>query len=239
MWDGISYLRKHESSSNPNSASTKSKSSCKSLVVEDTTCSNDLHWLASHGRLVALAETDNLWDQDGCWDISSVASSFTTLGADHVDAELEALLDVLGVADHVHVEDPGFVELVDDLLGWDTNGGDEETGAGVDDDVNEFAELALGVVVAVGGSVLVHVWYYCLCIHLVLLGLSCAATDLWEEQVDTEWSVLVLEEALELCNLLAEHVWGVADTTNDTDTASIGHGSSELRTSIGLVASNC
>jgi hypothetical protein len=38
------------------------------------------------------------------------------------------------VADHVHVEDAGAVETVDDVLGRDADGGDEELGAGVDDD---------------------------------------------------------------------------------------------------------
>ena len=117
-------------------------------MVEDATGSDDLHWLAGHGRLVALTETHDFWDEDGCWDVTGVASSFATLSADHVDAELETLLDVLGVADHVHVEDAGLVQLIDNLLGWDADGGDEETGAGLDDNVGEFAELALGVVVA-------------------------------------------------------------------------------------------
>lgn len=56
---------------------------------------------------------------------------------------------MLGVTDHVHVKDTGLVELLDDLLGRDTDGGDEELGAGLDDDVGELAELALGVVVTV------------------------------------------------------------------------------------------
>lgn len=68
------------------------------------------------------------------------------------------------------------------------------------------------------------------CLGLSLLGLSCTTTDLWEEKIDAKWGVLVLEEALELCNLLSEHVWGVSDTTNDTDTAGVGDGGGELRT---------
>jgi hypothetical protein len=52
------------------------------------------------------------------------------------------------VADHVHVEDAGLVELVDDGLGGHTDGADEQRGAGLDDDVGELTELALGVVIA-------------------------------------------------------------------------------------------
>jgi hypothetical protein len=40
------------------------------------------------------------------------------------------------------------VQLVDDSPGRDADGGDEELGAGLDDDVDELAQLALGVVVA-------------------------------------------------------------------------------------------
>jgi hypothetical protein len=77
-----------------------------------------------------------------------VSTSFTALSADDIDVEVEAFLDVLGVADHVHVQDAIGVELVDDSFGRDTDGGYEEAGAAVDDDVDEFVELAFGVVVA-------------------------------------------------------------------------------------------
>lgn len=41
------------------------------------------------------------------------------------------------------------MEAVDDVLGWDTDGGDEESGLGVDYYADELVELALCVVVAV------------------------------------------------------------------------------------------
>jgi hypothetical protein len=101
---------------------------------------------------VALDEACDFGDENGGGDITSVPSTLATLGADKVDAELEALLDVLGVADHVHVEDASAVETLDDVLWWDTDSGDEETGARVDDDVDQLVELTLGVVVAVCGN---------------------------------------------------------------------------------------
>lgn len=61
-----------------------------------------------------------------------------------------------------------------------------------------------------------------------LLGLTGAATDLGEKQVDTERSVLVVEVRLELLNLLLEHLGGVADTANDTQTAGVGDGGGKL-----------
>lgn len=64
-----------------------------------------------------------------------------------------------------------------------------------------------------------------------LLGLAGAATDLGEEQVDTERSVLIVEVALELVNLIAKHLGGVADTTDDTETTGVGDGGSQLGSS--------
>jgi hypothetical protein len=53
------------------------------------------------------------------------------------------------VSDHVHVDDAGGVELVDDGLGGHADCGDEELGAGLDDDVDELVQLALCVVIAI------------------------------------------------------------------------------------------
>lgn len=65
----------------------------------------------------------------------------------------------------------------------------------------------------------------------VSLGLSCAATNLWEQEINAERGILVVQEALELCNLLSQHVWSVADTTNNTNTARVGDCGGELGTS--------
>ncbi len=62
-----------------------------------------------------------------------MAAAFAALGADHVGADVEAFFDVFGVAYHVHIEDAGFVEAVDDCFWGDADGGDEERGAGVYD----------------------------------------------------------------------------------------------------------
>lgn len=63
-----------------------------------------------------------------------MSASLAALGADHVDAHIETFRHVLGVSDHVHVEDTGFVDALDDVEGGHADGGDEEFGAGVDDD---------------------------------------------------------------------------------------------------------
>lgn len=145
------YFCKNESCSDPHSASAKSKSSCERLSVEDTTCCNHLNGLAGHRALVPFAELSNCRDQDSSWDISRVASTFSSLGANHIHAQIKALLHVLRMSDHVHVEHASLVELLHDVLWWDTDGRDEETGAGLDCNVNQLVELALGVVVAMEG----------------------------------------------------------------------------------------
>ena len=64
-----------------------------------------------------------------------------------------------------------------------------------------------------------------------VLGLAGVATNLGKEEIDTEGSVLVGKMLLELGNLLTEHVGGIANTTDDTETAGVGDGGSKLRTS--------
>lgn len=63
-----------------------------------------------------------------------MATSFASLGTDHVGAYIKAFLDVFWVSDHVHVEDTGFVKAFDNVFRWNPDGGDEKFGARVDDD---------------------------------------------------------------------------------------------------------
>lgn len=62
-----------------------------------------------------------------------------------------------------------------------------------------------------------------------LLGLTGTAANLGQQQVNTERSVLVGEEALQLGDLLLEHVRSVADTTDDTQTTGVGDRGRQLR----------
>jgi len=61
-----------------------------------------------------------------------------------------------------------------------------------------------------------------------LLGLTGTSSDLWEQEINTEWCVLVVQKRLQLGDLLAEHVWGVANSSDNTETTSVGDSSSEL-----------
>lgn len=157
-----------------------------------------------------------------------MSTTLTTLCADHVNTESEALGNVLGVTDHVHVEDTVCVELVNDSLGWHTDGGNEKLSTGLDDNVNELAELALGVIVAIQMSALVPASdKVCKC--RILLGLSRIATNLGQQQINTERCLFVNQEALQLGDLFPQHVWGISDTTDDTETTGVGNCGGELR----------
>ena len=145
---GTGLLSKDEASSNPNSRSTKVEHGSDGLATEDATSGDDLHLLAGERRFVALDHLNRGGDEDRCRCVASVSTTLATLRADDVNTEVETLLDVLGVTDHVHVEDAVLVQLIDNGFGWDTDGGDKELSARVDDDVDELVQLALGVVVA-------------------------------------------------------------------------------------------
>lgn len=138
-----------EAGSDPDGTGAHHKRGSEELAVVNTTGSDNLDGAAGKRRLVLLANVDDSGDEDSRGNIASVATTLTTLGADDVDAEVNALLDVLNVADHVHVDDAIGVELVDDGLGGHTDGRDEEFGALLNDNVDELVELALCVIVAI------------------------------------------------------------------------------------------
>lgn len=146
---GTGLIRQDETGTDPDSGGAEHESSSNRVTVEQTTGGDDLHGLAGQRALLALDQLGNGGDEDGSRDITGVTTSLTTLGADNINANIKGLLDVLGVTDHVHAEDAGTVELLDDGLGGDTDGGDEKAGLFLDDNINELTELALGVVVAI------------------------------------------------------------------------------------------
>jgi hypothetical protein len=146
---GTSLISEDESGSDPDGASAHHERSGEELAVVNTTSSDDLDGAASERRLVLLADVHDSGDEDSCGDIASVATTLTTLSANDIDAEVKALLDVLDVTDHVHVNNAIGVELVDDSLGGNTDGRDEELSALLDDNVDELVELTLSVIVAV------------------------------------------------------------------------------------------
>ena len=53
------------------------------------------------------------------------------------------------------------MESVDDMLGWDTNSGDENSRTGVNDDVGQLIEFAFGIIVAIALLVVCSLWELC------------------------------------------------------------------------------
>lgn len=149
---GAGLIGQDEAGAHPDGAGSHHEGGGQELTVVDAAGSDDLDGATGDGRLVLAALLDDGGDEDGGGDVAGVAAALTTLGADDVDVEIKALLDVLDVADHVHVDDAVLVQPVDDLLGGDTDGGDEQLGAGLNDDVDELVQLALGVIVAKGDN---------------------------------------------------------------------------------------
>lgn len=144
-----SLVSQDEAGADPDGGGAHDEGSGEGLAVADTTGSDDLDGSASQGRLGLADSLDNGGDQDSGGGITSVATTLTALGADDVGTDVQALLDVLGVADHVHVEDTSLVQSLDDGLGGHTDGANEQLSAGLDDDVDQAIKLALGVVVAI------------------------------------------------------------------------------------------
>lgn len=145
-----SLVGQDEASTDPHGRGAEHQGGGNRVAVVQTTSSDDLHGLAGQRALVTLDQLGHSGNEDSGGDIAGVTTALTTLGADDINADVESLLDVLGVTDHVHANDAGAVELLDDSLGGNTDGGDEELGAALDDDVDELVKLALGVVVASG-----------------------------------------------------------------------------------------
>jgi hypothetical protein len=146
---GTGLVSEDEAGSDPDGTSAHHKGGSEELTVVDTTSSDDLDGAAGERGLVLLADVDNSGDEDSSGDITGVATTLTTLGAYDIDTEVKALLDVLDVADHVHVDDTIGMKLVDNSLGRYTNGRDKELGALLDDDIDQLVELTLGIIVTV------------------------------------------------------------------------------------------
>lgn len=77
-----------------------------------------------------------------------MSTALASLGADNIAADIQGLLDVFRVTDHVHDEDSGLMETFDNLWRRHTDSRDEKLGSTVDDGADKLVKLSLGVVVA-------------------------------------------------------------------------------------------
>ena len=139
--------------------------------------------------------------------VAGVAAPLPALRAHHVDARVERLDGVLRVPHHVHDEDAGPVQLVDDPGGRHAHRADEQPRPARDRDVDQLAELAPRVVV---------------------VGLARRPAHLRERQVDPEGPVLrVPEERLHLRDDLPELVRRVLEPADHAEPARVRHGGRE------------
>lgn len=145
---GTSLVSQDEASTNPHGRSAKHQGSSHRVAIVQATGSNHLHGQTSQGTLLALAQLGHGRNEDRSGNIASVTTTFTTLSTNDIRAGIEGLLDVLGVTDHVHVQDACSMESVHDSFGGHTDGRDEELSAAFNNNVDKFVELALSVVVA-------------------------------------------------------------------------------------------
>lgn len=74
-------------------------------------------------------------------------TSFTSLSANEIDTSSDRFGDMAWMPDHIHDGDFGFMKLIDNFLRWDTDSADKELGALLDDDLDKFRKLSLGIVV--------------------------------------------------------------------------------------------
>ena len=142
------FFRQNKSGADPNSTRPQHQCRCETLAVEEPARRDDLHLIPRHRALLPFDHLGHRRDENRSGHVTGVSASLAALGADHIDAHIEAFLHVLRVPDHIHVEDAGFVQALDDVDWGHADGGDEELGARVDDYGDEFVEFPLCVVVA-------------------------------------------------------------------------------------------
>jgi hypothetical protein len=142
------FFAEDKSCADPDGVSAEHQRSGQGLAVEESTSCYDQYVVSRQGAFLTLYHLDNSGDEDGGRDVSSVATSFTSLSTDDIRSYVEALLYMFRVADHVHIEDASLVEAVNDRFWRHTDSRDEELCLAVNDDADQLVEFALGIVVA-------------------------------------------------------------------------------------------
>merc|ERR1712050_684099 len=99
---GTSLLRRDESRTHPNCISAHIQGHAQSAPVEDTACRHYRNWLASQWGHFAATLIDNIWNQDRGSNVACVASSFSTLCTNDVNASILCLCHMLRMTNHIH-----------------------------------------------------------------------------------------------------------------------------------------
>lgn len=56
-------------------------------------------------------------------------------------------LDMLRMADHIHVENPSFVKTLDDMLWWNTDCAYKQLRSGLNEDINQPIKSSFGIII--------------------------------------------------------------------------------------------
>ena len=179
-----SLLGQHESRTNPYSTSAEHERRSDRLPVEKSTCSNDLHLIACQGTLLTLDYLCYSRYEDRCRHVTSMSAALAALGTNHVGAHVKAFLDVLRVANHVHVEDTVLVESIYDMFRRNADSGDEKLSTGINDYGNEVVQFPFRVIIATQNKLsALHLRVVINC-HPTprssLLRLTSVTADLWD-----------------------------------------------------------
>jgi hypothetical protein len=135
-----------KASTNPDTLRAPGKIGGKAPSIEDSTSTNNIDGLAGERGSTAFNSVNGGRDEDARRNVASMPSSLAGLSADEVDTDLKGFERVFGVANHIHNEDAGFMELIDGPLWGNADGGDEEGGTLFDNDLDQFRKLPLGVI---------------------------------------------------------------------------------------------
>lgn len=141
-----SFDGSNKASTNPDTLRAPGEIGGKAPSIEDSTSTDNIDGLAGERGSTALNSINGGRDENARRYVASMPSSLTSLGTDEVDTDLKGLERVFGMANHIHDEDAGFMELIDGPLWGNTDGGDEEGGPLFDNDLDQFWKLALGVI---------------------------------------------------------------------------------------------
>jgi hypothetical protein len=94
-------LRRDEARAHPDGLRAVDEVRGQPAPIVDCARADNPYWLAGEWGGAALDCVDDGGNEDGRGDVTRVAAAFACLRADEVDADVECLFDVLGMADHL------------------------------------------------------------------------------------------------------------------------------------------
>lgn len=99
-----SFFAENKARAYPYTSRAEHECGSKTLTIEQTACCHDLYWLTCQWAFPSFTQLCHCRDQDRGRDIAGMSSSFATLSTYDIGTGIQALLNVLWVAYHVHVE---------------------------------------------------------------------------------------------------------------------------------------